>query len=60
MQDFNVYSFWVDFVAIIILAVLSLPCCTWASLVAASGGYTPAAVRGILTAVASLGAELGL
>lgn len=26
LQDFNVYSFWVDFVAIIILAALSLDC----------------------------------
>ena len=32
----------------------------WASLVAVSGGYSLAAVFGLLTAVASLVAELGL
>ena len=39
------------------LAVLGLRCCVGFSLVAASGGYPPAAVHRLLTAVASLVAE---
>ena len=42
------------------LAVLGLRCCTGFSLVAASGGSSLVVVRGLLIAVASLVAELGL
>ena len=40
--------------------MLSLHCCSGFSLVAASGGYSLAAVLGLLTVVASLIAEYGL
>ena len=39
------------------LATLGLGCCSWASLVAVSGDYSPAAARGLFTAVASLTVE---
>ena len=39
---------------IYLLVVLSLHCCPWPSLVAASGGYSPTAVCSLLTVVASL------
>ena len=42
------------------LAVLGLCCCAGFSLVAASKGYSPGVMRGLLTAVASLVAEHGL
>ena len=41
------------------MAALGLRCCAGLSLVVASGGYS-VAVRGLLTAVASLVAEHGL
>ena len=44
---------------IICLAVLGL-CCAGVSLAAASGGYTPVAVSGLLVAGASLLVEHGL
>ena len=40
--------------------MLGLHCCVGFSLVVASGGYSPAAVRGLLVAVASLVSEHGL
>ena len=42
------------------LAVLGLHCCSGFSLVVMSGGYSPAAVRGLLIVVASLAAEYEL
>ena len=42
------------------LAVLGLHCCVGFSLVAASGGYSLNAVRGLLIAEASLVMERGL
>ena len=56
----NVSRLFKHLFIICFLAVLGLGCCTGSSLVAASGGYSLVVVRGLLTAVASLVAELGL
>ena len=45
---------------ILFSAVLGLCCCTWLSLLLASGGCSLAAVRRLLIAAASLVAEHGL
>ena len=42
------------------MAVLGLRCCAGFSLIMESGGYSPVSVCRLLTAVASLVAELGL
>ena len=57
--------FWshVSFIYLFIylfMFALGLRCCTWASLVATSGGLLLVEVRGLLIAVASLVAEHGL
>ena len=44
----------------VFLVVLGLPCWVGFSLIAESGGYSPTAVHGLLTPVASLVAEHGL
>ena len=52
--------FYIILFTYLFLAVLGLCCCTGFSLVAASGGYSPVAVPGLLIVVASLVAEPGL
>ena len=49
-----------SFIYLFILAVLGLRCCTGSSLVAGSGGHSPAVACGPLIAVAPLVAEHGL
>ena len=56
---FLIYNFIYSFIYLF-LAMLGLPCCGDFSLVVVSGCYSLVVVRGLLIAVASLGAEHGL
>ena len=58
-NKFNIYLFIVVLICLV-LAVLDLRCCLGFSLSAVSGGYSLAAVHGLLIVVASLVAEHGL
>ena len=58
MPTIHIYFLGIlNFLLFLFLAVLGLCCCMGVSLVVASGGYSLAAVGGLLTAVVSLVAE---
>ena len=52
--------YFLNCIYLLFLAVRGLHCCVGFSLVVESGGYSLAAVRGLLTAVVSLVVELRL
>ena len=55
--EFFLFKFYVFIFIYLLLAVLGLCCCAGFSLVAASGGFSPVVVQGLLTAMASLVGE---